>query len=124
MSPAKLPPSLKPLASPAPTDPRINQLKQQLTAIDRQITKLKSQPTIDELEQKKAQVEAKLSALQNASAANAGKTPTNSSSNDTGSTPFGPAYKTTLRKIGQTSLNTSQGLYDGKKNIDISSLLS
>ena len=124
MSPAKLPSSLTPLAATAPTDPRINQLKQQLTAINRQITKLKSQPTIDELEQKKSQVEAKLSALQNASAANAGKTPTNSSSADTGSAQFGPAYKTTLRKIGQTSLNTSQGLYDGKKNIDISSLLS
>ena len=52
MSPAKLPSSLTPLASTAPTDPRINQLKQQLTAINRQITKLKSQPTIDELEQK------------------------------------------------------------------------
>ena len=124
MSPAKLPSSLKSLASPAPTDPRINQLKQQLTAIDRQITKLKSQPTIDELEQKKAQVEAKLSALQNASTANTGKTSTNSYSADTSNAQFGPAYKTTLRKVGQTSINTSQGLYDGKKNIDINSLLS
>lgn len=103
------------------TEPEINQLKRQLTDIDGQIAKVKALPTITELEQQKAQIQQQLSALQSASM----KTTTNDSGENsaTKDTTFGPAYKTSLRKLSVGTVNVQKGLYTGKKRIDFSSLI-
>ena len=102
-------------------EPEINQLKRQLTDIDGQIAKVKALPTITELEQQKAQIQQQLSALQSASMKNTANNVSEHSA--TKDTAFGPAYKTSLRKLSVGNVNVQQGLYTGKKRIDFSSLI-